>query len=254
MAIRRGSPSGPPRRSVGQSVAGRGPLVKWLTARVLDGATVALIGPVGIGKTWLLSRVAERVESTGRPWGLTRQTVVLADVESGLRQAYPEVALGGAARTARARLRLAAESRPGVLLLDHLGQLVAPARGFLRTLRSGGTGVVLAADVAHERDLVALRALRLAHVERDVPPLARSAMRALLVRAQRTRRIPMSLEDAERLLDVSRGRPGRLLWFLAELGAGRGWRGSSVMPDRLAAEALIAEGQLYVERGICARR
>ena len=142
---------------------GRAAVVDRLTKLAVAGRTVLLLGPVGIGKTTILGMLASALSETGRPVGLCHQASSLGDVIAALGRAYPEI--GTRAKTQRAlrgALRLAVDHRPGTLLLDHLVGAGTALKGFLRSLQGTGLGVVIAADIEHERDHARIRAMKIA--------------------------------------------------------------------------------------------
>jgi hypothetical protein len=221
-------------------------LVASIAELATAGQTVVVYGPVGIGKSWLLGDLARLARLDGRPCGLAERTATLRDIMHGLCAAYPNIDDEGEQRQLRSRMRAAIEAQPCLLLLDHVGPLGTAARGFLRHLRGTGAGVVLAADVANQRDHQALRALRLTHHEREVRPLPRADLGRLLDAASRPEVARLRAEDRERLLAAAEGRPGRLDYFLARLAEPASWRGNRVQSDALRADALVAEGRRYV--------
>lgn len=163
---------------------GRKKLLDKVEECVLHGSTLVLLGPLGIGKTSILRDLSVRLRGRGCPCGLARDTHCLGDVTTALERAYPDVdASALTQRRLRSRLRLAVEARPSALLLDHVSAAGTAMKGYLRSLRGTGLGVILAADVENRRDHAAVRALHLTHMEMVVPPLAGSTMAAILERA-----------------------------------------------------------------------
>ena len=202
-------------------------LAERLLGRLLSGGTVLLLGPVGIGKTTILHKLARDARARDRPCGLAPRTATLRDVTRALAEAYP--AVSGAARTQRSlrgSLRLAVEERPGVLLLDHLVAAGTATRGYLRSLRGTGLGVALAVDVDTPRDRARVRDLRLGHHELDVPPVGSRALASLLDcgLAGRTLPGPVLQPDRRRLVGGARGCPGRIVLLLQVIGDPRHWR------------------------------
>ena len=186
-----------------------------------------LLGPVGIGKTTILREVARDVRARGIPCGLAPRTATLRDVTAALAEAYPTVQ--GAARTQRSlrgSLRLAVDGRPGVLLLDHLVGAGTATRGYLRSLRGTGLGVVIAADVDTPRDKARVRELHLGHDEVEVAPVVTRSMSRLLDSglAGRTLPGPVSQPERRRLVVGARGCPGRIVMLLQIIGDPTYWR------------------------------
>ena len=188
-------------------------LLAQLRDAALDGGTVLLLGPVGIGKTTLLRELRRQAVETRRPCGYAPRVAALGDATRALGDAYPEVtARGKTPRSRRASLRLAAEARPGLLLLDHVVAAGTALRGYLRSLRGTGLGVVIAFDADTPRDRARLRELRLGYHEVDVPPLGARALTALLDSGLAGQALPGVLSRAERkrLVAGARGCPGRI--------------------------------------------
>jgi hypothetical protein len=100
-------------------------------------------------------------------------------------RAYAELPHQGVKRrTARSRLWWAADADPGCLLLDHVPSAM---KGWLRRLRGGVVGVVLAIDVDSPREREWLRGLRIvARACGCLAPLAPTT-RLTLVRSARGR-------------------------------------------------------------------
>jgi hypothetical protein len=213
-------------------------LVDKLVGFALRGASVSLLGPRGIGKTTLLLEVARIVgEIQGRPVGYGEHTASLGDVTRALCAAYPEVARDARTRPwLRGALRLAAEARPGVLLLDHVVGQGTALRGFLRSLEGTGLGLILAADVHDARERELYRRVRLASREVDVPPLSRRELRALLVKSLVATGVTLASGDAQRLLDLARGRPGFIVGLAARVGEPQYWRHGRLLAHLLCAD------------------
>jgi len=231
---------------------GRSQLVKNIAREALQGETLLLRGPWGIGKTAVLTHVARSVREAGRACGVAQRTEVLRDVIAALEACYPE-ARGSTYRETRIRIRRATDRRPGVLLLDHLGQSTPPLRTYLKALRGTGVGVIIAADVEHARDRESVRALRLAYRELDIPPLGRPDMGHVLSAELARKDSPRPLDEAERrrLLALADGRPGLIRWLLDFLTTrGAGWPSGRIHWETLRAEMSAAVVAIHLHRSM----
>jgi len=220
---------------------GREKLVVQLEELLRGGSTVLLLGPLGIGKSAVLAAVAQRSRDHGRRCAFAPTTRHLSDVTAALAKAYPSVSDPALTqRRLRSRLRLAVEAHPGTLVLDHVAAAGTAMKGFLRSLRGTGLGVLLAADVENDRDHSASRALHLSHREVVLPPLPRSAMTAVLRSHLAGAVLPHPLQDDDRngLLQLARGNPGRLLSLAQLLTDERYWRDGRVLRGALNGAAL----------------
>jgi hypothetical protein len=208
---------------------------------VRRGSTVFLLGPFGIGKSTILTEVARKLRERGRPCGLAPSTRRLGDVTAALAAAYPGVrGPSMTQRRLRSQLRLAVEASPGALLLDHVLAAGTAMKGYLRSLRGTGLGVLLAKDVENPRDHAATRTLHLTHVEIFVPPLPRPAMAAVLNAHLARQALPHPLhpDDRNQLLQLAKGNPGRLLSLATLLAEQRFWRDGRVLIGSLNGAAL----------------
>jgi hypothetical protein len=208
-------------------------------ADMREGHEVLLLGPVGIGKTWLLGELERRCRAEGRPCARSGRTETLADIRAAIGAAY-RVPVEG---RRRGRLRGAVEAEPGMLLLDHVGRLGTAARGFLRSLRGLGLGVAFACDIQHPRDHARVRALRLAHREVFVPPAPRATLERML--DERLGSLRLDGRDRDRLVAAAEGRPGRIDRFVQLIRAGTPPAHISL----LRAAALIEEWAVHEARG-----
>lgn len=223
-------------------VVGRAQIIDDLWQGVAAGHTILLHGPVGIGKSALLDAIAARARRARKPCARAQRTEQLADVTQALAQAYPEVA-ATTQRQLRGRLRLAVERRPGVLLLDHVGAAGTATKGFLRSLRGLGLGVLLAGDVEHPRDHQRLRDFGLAYREVAVPPLSTRSMSRVLTASLASSR-PLHADDEAALLTAARGRPGWLIAAVERLADPRYWSDDGrVRQTLLAADLTVATAQ-----------
>jgi len=205
-----------------------------LARRLLAGEHLVLWGPIGSGKTTLLTAIESRV--LGRPCGRTVQTQSLDDITCALERAYPNVATRGESRrTARERLWWAADRDPVVLLLDDVGHVGTAMKSFLRRLRGGIAGVMLAVDVDSPRERGRLRAQHLGCQTLRMPPLEGKAQRALLETRWAARELPtLSVTVRRQLIRLAYGRPG---WIIACVDLARDrayWRGNTAQSAVLA--------------------
>jgi len=205
-----------------------------LAQRLDRGEHLLLWGPRGSGKTAIL-RAVHRHVATAR-CAYSEQTDALDDVTRTLEQAYAGVVTRGLTRRAvRARLWRAADADPGVLLLDHVTAVHSGMKGFLRRLRGGVMGVILAVDVDSPRERERLRAMRVGCATVRMPPVApRSLARqlaALLVPIT-----PRQLtHDARRtLIRAARGRPGWIVQCAARVREDRYWRNGCLQASLVA--------------------
>ncbi len=233
-------------------VVGRDDVLASLEAELAEGRTILLHGPLGIGKTALLLELERRARVEGRPCGRSKETTRLSDVTEALRRAYPDA--GRQARTQRqlrGALRLAAERRRGSLLLDRLGDVGSAVKGYLRSLRGLGLGVVIAADVEQPRDLARARARRLGYRELAIPPLHGRWMRRLLDEALAGREAAPTIAgpDRKRLLELAAGRPGFIRFLVDRLADPRHRRAGRLMFELLGSEVSMEILRVYTGAG-----
>ena len=189
------------------------------------------------------------MEAYRRPCGLSRRTQSLSDVTAALQAAYPEVPhRGRAQRRIRSALRLTIEVHPGVLLLDHIGDPGTQFKGYLRSLRGKGLGVLMAADVETPRDHERLRAMRLAFQEIEVPPLTSRTMRRILADALSGSPLPFALQpaDGSALIRMARGRPGWIVMASRLLRDAHYWRNGRMRKESVRAEIMTQIMGRYV--------
>lgn len=224
------------------ALLGRAPLVDALWRSLGEGHTVLVHGPVGIGKTALVAALATRARRASRPCGHAPKTEALGDVTQALADAYPDTE-GATQRQLRGRLRLAVERKPGLLLLDHVTAAGTATKGFLKSLRGMGLGVLIAGDVEHPRDHARLREFGLAYREIEVPPLTARHLVQILERLW-VGRAPLHADDAAALVRAAQGRPGWLVTAAECLAERRYWSADRrVHLTLLAAEVAIATAQ-----------
>lgn len=232
-----------------RTLIGREKTLLRVTSLLDAGQTVLVYGPVGSGKTALLEDIAVRARARGLPCGVSPRTETLADLVAALARAYPDVdALTGSRRRIRYRMRMTAETRRCLLLLDHVGDTGTMFKGTLTALRGNGVGVLLAADVEKPRDHVRARGLRLAFHELALPPLGAAAMRKILLHELERAAQPHATtsEDIRRLVHAAEGIPGRAVWFASALESEHAW--TTDHRPRVAwmrMEAIVAAAERY---------
>jgi energy-coupling factor transporter ATP-binding protein EcfA2 len=227
---------------------GRKAIVDDVAALMLRGQTVLLYGPMGIGKTAILEAVRQAVEKEHRPGGFSAQTRLLSDLTAALLQAYPAVTIEGRTqRQIRSTLRLAVENNPAVLLLDHIHEAGTQFKGYLRSLRGIGLGVLFAADVEVPRDHESFRSMHLAYREMEVPPLPSRYLRRILENLLAEKSLPYPLTDADRsaLLKAAHGRPGWMLMIGDLLQSADYWSCGRVHVESMQADIMIKINKRY---------
>ncbi len=232
------------------AVIGRSQILDAVGTLAVRGETVLVYGPLGIGKTAILGELARRAEQAGRPCAICPRTERLSDVTEALVRCY---ATGTGTLTQRQRrscVRVAIERKPGILLLDHLLDVGNAVKGYLRSLRGTGLGVVIAVDVEQPRDHARIRARALAYRELELPPLHGRYLRRLLDREIESQTLPHPISESERdaLIDVARGRPGWIVRLAAAASQARCWRGNRLLIDLLATDVSMAVAHHYGAR------
>jgi hypothetical protein len=183
-------------------------LIAAVASDMRRGRHVVLWGPRGSGKTTLLH--ALRRELADVHCALSTSTESLDDITRALERAYSAVPTRGLKRrAARARLWWAADVAPGCLLLDHVTRVPAAMKGWLRRLRGGVMGVVLAVDVDSSRERERLRAMKIGSTTFRMPPMApRTLSRLLTTWWTQSLASPLIAPARRILMRAARGRPG----------------------------------------------
>ena len=179
----------------------------------------------------------------GCPCGLAIKTETLRDVTEALAHAYPEVKKEFLnQKQVKGYLRAAVEREPGVLLLDHLFSVGNATKGYLRSLRGTGLGVVIAADVEDREDHERVRTYHLAYHEMEIPPLSAKSMHRLFDKEISQLSMPYNLieKDYLALLKISAGRPGWIILLAQRLTDPLYWAEGRVKFELLRADESIA--------------
>jgi len=212
-----------------------------LTGRLQSGAHLILFGPRGAGKSTLLAWMLEGCRASRVPCALAAETTGLADVVDAFSQAYPLVDLRGLNRRAIAtRLRLTAESAPGVLLLDHVRELTTAMIGFLRLLRGGVVGALLIVDIDSEFERERLLAWRRHALCVHMPLMPNRNLQQLLLDECAAYALP-AIEPAAvgQMVRLARGRVGWLRECVRHLHSADYWR-----EGRLHLAALCTDSEM----------
>lgn len=220
----------------------RNEIIIHLEALACAGRTVLIYGPLGIGKSTILKELRSRISAIGCPCGFAIQTRTLRNVTEALALAYPEVKKEFLTQQQiKGRLRSAVEREPGVLLLDHLLGVGNATKGYLRSLRGTGLGVVISADVEDREDLERVRTCHLAYQEMEIPPLSAKYLRRLLDKKIFQLTMPNNLtkKDYLALLKISAGRPGWIILLTQRLTDPRYWTEGRVKLEVLRADVLV---------------
>jgi predicted ATPase len=225
-----------------------------LGKRLRAGSHLILFGPRGAGKSTLLTALQEANRALGVPCGLSRATSGLADVVDALAGAYPSIDIEGLdRRAAKARLRSAADTIPGVLLLDHATTVTSAMLGYLRRLRGGIAGALLVADVDTEREHERLRAWHIGALSVRMPLASDRRLRQMLTSALRGGGLPeLEPKTARQIAAAARGRIGWLVECIERMRSQEYWR-----DGRLHLAAICTDTELALRQsrpGPSARR
>jgi len=221
----------------------RGQFTAAVARRAARGEHITLWGPRGSGKTTLLFDLQLLLGKSYCAYSGTTQC--LDDITRSLERAYGDVATSGLTRrAARGRLWRAADAERGVLLLDHVTEVGTAMKGWLRRLRGGVVGVVMAVDVDSPREREQLRARRLGCTSVRMKPLAaRTISHDLVAQLQAAGVPPLPVPTRTVLVRAARGRPGWVVTCAALAAHERYWR------DRRLKERLLAGDTELTLRG-----
>ena len=219
-----------------------------MMARLQRGEHLVLYGPRGSGKSALLTKLHAHFAQTGIPCALSATTSCLDDITRTFAAAYPYVATGTTTRRkARARLRMAADRNEGILLLDHATDVNTAMIGFLRRLRGGIAGVLLAIDVEKECDRQRLRHRHLGTLSLPMPLATTRQLRRLFRACCMVGKVPSISPVHERqIIRAAHGRPGWIAQCARLIPQKRYWRDSILHVSVLCVDTEIAlrQGQL----------
>lgn len=155
---------------------------------------------------------------------------------------YSEVDTTGIPRRqARARLRLAAESSRGVLLLDQVTAVSTQMVGFLRRLRGGVVGVLCAVDVDVERDFRTMRGWHLGTSSVRMPPASNARVRRLFrARCQPEVEAKITALHEREIVRAARGRLGWIVQCSRLIEQARYWNVETLYVSVLCTDTEIA--------------
>ena len=177
---------------------GREQVIEALVESIVHRHATLLYGPVGVGKSAVLEAVAERLRGAGYCVAVCPKTASRTDVRAALATSPNET------------------GRRAALLLDGLVAATAPMRTLLHRLQGRGTGIVVAADVANEREHQRVRSMRLAYREMELFRLDNRLIRELLAGLVRENLV-------DDLVPISHGLPGRAHVAAALVAQPRYW-------------------------------
>ncbi len=223
-----------------------------LESRLQNGEHLALYGPRGSGKSTVLAELERRLLRSHVPCGRSPLTTSLGDVTSALERAYPGVdTLEVARRTARDRLRTAADRRAGVLLLDHLDGVTNAMVSFLRRLHGGLVGVLSAVDVDDHRERQGMKPWRFGALSVRMPLTSKRRLRRFLQARRASLRLPpLGPTEEHRLISAAKGRPGWIVQCTELAREAQYWRDSRLFLTVLCTdtEAAVRYGALDLVR------
>lgn len=213
-----------------------------LIARLQRGEHLVLFGPRGSGKSTLLDQLYMRLAHHGARCALLATTSSLNDITCALVHAYPDVdTIGVTRRRVRARLMLAADRQIGVLLLDHVTHISTAMLGFVRRLRGGVVGILMAVEVDVERERQALRQWHLGVSSLSMPPLSTRQLHTLFRAHCADLKIPDITPAQERqIIHATRGRPGWVMQCSRLIAHNRYWRDQMLYASVLCTDTEIA--------------
>lgn len=218
-----------------------------LITRLRRGEHLVLYGPRGSGKSTLLVWLHTHLARAGIPCALSPATASLDDITQTLARAYPDVDVATTRRRTRSRLRMAADRRAGVLLLDHVTRVGSAMLGFLRRLRGGIVAALLVVDVEGERDLERVRGWHLGTFRVPMAPATTRQLHRLFKAGCAEHKTPRVAPGQERhIMRAARGRPGWVVECVRLLPQARYWRGGTLHVSTLCVDTEIAlrQGEL----------
>lgn len=209
--------------------------------RLRRGEHLVLYGLRGSGKSTLLARMHARLTHAGIPCALSTATAHLEDITRAFAQAYPHVDTTSLPRRkARARLRMAADRNEGVLLLDHVTAINTAMIGFLRRLRGGIAGVLLAVDVERKRDGQHLRHRHLGTFTLPMPAAPPRRLRKLFRDCcGKHRMTPIQPREERAIIRAARGRPGWIVQCIRLIRQERYWHHKTLLVSVLCLDTEI---------------
>lgn len=185
-------------------------LASDLERRLLAGEHLTLLGPRGSGKSTLLARLHSRFIASGIPCAYSSVTTSLDDITCALERAYPWVRTAEVSRrAARSLLRIAADQRAGVVLLDHFSSTNEMVF-LLKRLHGRVAGVLSAIDIDDQREYSRIRRpSRYGAMSVRMPLTATRQLRRLLYALSGGLGLPpLAFRVEQKLLEAARGRPG----------------------------------------------
>ena len=221
-----------------------------LLTRLGHGEHLILYGPRGSGKSTLVSELRARFAKASTPCGVAHHTSCLDDITRTMESAYPEVNTEEVGRrTARARLRNAADRRGCVLLLDHLTKVSTAMVGACRRLRGGVAGILFVVDIDTERERQRMRAKRLALSVR-MPPVSSRQLRTLFRSRCAEHGLSVGRDMERHILRAARGRPGWIVHCTRLMPHNRYWHEGQLYPTVLCTDTEITLRQARAQAAL----